>query len=251
MELYPAIDLLGGRCVRLRQGDYDAVTVYGDDPVAVATSFAAAGATWIHIVDLDAARTGDPVNRSIIEAVSAAMGQRRVRVQTGGGVRTRESIDALRAAGVSRVVIGTAAVRDPALVDTATADWSDGIAVGLDFRLGTDGSRDVAVHGWTSGSGLDLLELVRRFEPSGAALIVTEIGRDGMLTGPDLEGLSAVLASTTSKVIASGGVSSLDDIVALDRLQVSGRSLAGVITGKAIYEGRFDVADACAALTTP
>ncbi len=249
MELYPAIDILDGRCVRLRQGDYADATTYGDDPVAMAASFADAGARWIHVVDLDAARTGSPANRPIISALTNAVRGGGVRVQTGGGVRDRASVDALREAGVARVVVGTAAVRDPSLVDAAAADWPGGVAVGLDFRHRADGTCEVAVHGWTEGSGVDLFDLVRRFDGSGAAaLVVTEIGRDGMLTGPDVDGLGRVLAATGVDVIASGGVSSLGDLRTLAALESGGRRLAGAITGKAVYEGRFSVADALAAL---
>lgn len=250
MDLYPAIDILGGSCVRLRQGDYADATTYGSDPVGMALSFAAEGARWIHVVDLDAARTGSPVNRPIISALTEAVGSSGVRVQTGGGVRDRASIDALRAAGVARVVVGTAAVHNPSLVDAAAADWPGGVAVGLDFRHRADGGCEVAVHGWTEGSGVDLFELVRRFDGSGAAaLVVTEIGRDGMLTGPDVDGLGRVLAATSEAgIIASGGVSSAGDLEVLAGLERAGRRLAGAITGKAVYAGRFGVAEALAVL---
>jgi phosphoribosylformimino-5-aminoimidazole carboxamide ribotide isomerase len=250
MELYPAIDILGGRCVRLRQGDYADATTYGSDPVGMALSFAAEGARWIHVVDLDAARTGSPVNRPIISALTDAVGVSGVWVQTGGGVRDRASIDALRASGVARVVVGTAAVRDPSLGDAAAADWPGGVAVGLDFRHRPDGGCEVAVHGWTEGSGVDLFELVRRFDGSGAAaLVVTEIGRDGMLSGPDVDGLGRVLEATSAAgIVASGGVSSVGDLEVLAGLERAGRRLAGAITGKAVYEGRFGVAEALAVL---
>jgi phosphoribosylformimino-5-aminoimidazole carboxamide ribotide isomerase len=249
MELFPAIDLRDGRCVRLRQGDYAQETVYGDDPVAVAVSFAEAGAPWIHVVDLDAARGDAPRNRPIISALSTAVAEYGVRVQTGGGVRDRAAAEALREHGVARVIIGTAAVRRPELVAEIAAQWPGGAVVGLDFRHHADGRCEVAVQGWTEGSGLDLFDLVAKFSDSGAAaFVVTEISRDGMLVGPDVAGLSAVLARTHVDVIASGGVSSLDDLVALGSVNVDGRTLAGVITGKAIYEGRFNVEDALAVL---
>jgi phosphoribosylformimino-5-aminoimidazole carboxamide ribotide isomerase len=251
VEILPAIDLLDGHCVRLRQGDYGDVTVYGDDPLEVAAGFVGEGARWIHVVDLDAARTGSPVNRRIISALTDSVGSAGVRVQTGGGVRDLASVEALRDAGVARVVIGTAAVRDPRLVDRAAAGWPGGIAVGLDFRHTPGGSCEVAVHGWTEGSGVDLFELVRRFDGSGAgALVVTEIGRDGMLSGPDVDGLAGVLAATsTVDVIASGGVSSIGDLLTLAAIDAAGRRLAGAITGKAVYEGRFGVAEAIAAVS--
>ncbi len=232
MELYPAIDLLGGRCVRLYQGDYDRETVYGDDPVAVARGFESDGAGWIHVVDLDAARTGDPVNRPVVAAIAAAVS---VPVQTGGGVRDEAAADALFDAGVARVVVGTAALEDPEFVRSLAARRP--VAVGLDAR-----GRDVAVRGWLEGSGADLLDLARAFEDAGiAALVVTEISRDGTLDGPDIAGLASVLAATSIPVIASGGVGALDDLVALAALESAGRRLAGAIVGRAIYEGRVDV----------
>jgi phosphoribosylformimino-5-aminoimidazole carboxamide ribotide isomerase len=249
MELFPAIDLRGGKCVRLQQGDYARETVYGDDPVAVAVSFAEAGAPWIHVVDLDAARGDAPLNRPIIRALSSAVSEFGVRVQTGGGVRDVGAAAALRESGVARVIIGTAAVRTPQLVAHIAKEWSGGAVVGLDFRHLADGRCEVAVQGWTEGSGLDLFDLVATFSDSGAAaFVVTEIGRDGMLAGPDVDGLRAVVAKTHVDVIASGGVSSLEDLMALQAVNVEGRTLAGVITGKAIYEGRFTVDEALDAL---
>jgi phosphoribosylformimino-5-aminoimidazole carboxamide ribotide isomerase len=219
MDLYPAIDLLGGRCVRLYQGDYDRSTTYGGDPVAQARQFEAEGAPWIHVVDLDAARSGDPVNRAVIGEIAAAVG---VPVQTGGGVRDTAAAEALFGLGVSRVVVGTAALEDPGFV------------------------RSLA--GRREGSGRDLLELAGEFAEAGvAALVVTEIGRDGTLAGPDTDGLSSVLAESPVPLIASGGVGTLADIEALSRLRSGGRTLEGVIVGRALYEGRFGVAEAVAA----
>jgi phosphoribosylformimino-5-aminoimidazole carboxamide ribotide isomerase len=232
--IYPAIDLRGGRCVRLRQGDYTDETVYGDDPVAMARSFAEAGASWIHVVDLDAARTGEPVNRPVIAAIAEAV-RGTARIQTGGGVRTVADAEALARAGVGRVVMGTAAVAHPELVERASSYVA--VAVGLDHRGG-----ELAVHGWTEGSGLQVVDVLDRY-PHADAFVVTEIGRDGMLTGPDVDGLEAVMAATGVPVIASGGIASLDDLRALAHLGV-----AGAITGKAVYEGRFTVAEALAAV---
>ncbi len=241
MELFPAIDLRAGRCVRLRQGDFDAETVYDDDPVAVARAFAGAGAPWIHVVDLDAARTGEPANLAVVERIVAAVP---CAVQVGGGVRTAEAARALLLAGATRVVIGTAAVEHPELVDELCQHHPGRIAVGLDAR-----GREVVVRGWTEGSGLDLTDLARRFDRSGiAALIVTEIGRDGMMIGPDVDQLASVLAATETPIVASGGVGELADLLALSALQVDGRELAGAIVGRAIYEGRFSVGDALEAL---
>nr|MCU0260094.1 1-(5-phosphoribosyl)-5-[(5-phosphoribosylamino)methylideneamino] imidazole-4-carboxamide isomerase [Ilumatobacteraceae bacterium] len=231
VELYPAIDVRGGNVVRLRTGDYADETVYGDDPVTVARSFADAGASWIHVVDLDAARSGDPVNRAVIAAVADAV-RGRAGVQTGGGVRTLDDVRALADAGVARVVMGSAAVAEPTLVEQASAVLP--VAVGLDHRDG-----EVAVHGWTEGSGLRLDVALGRF-PSAAAFVITDISRDGMLAGPDVEGLRWAASLADVPVIASGGVASLDDIRALAAVP----GIAGVITGKALYEGRFDVASA-------
>jgi len=230
-ELFPAIDLRGGRVVRLRQGDYDDETVYGDDAVSVAESFVDQGATWIHVVDLDAARSGDPVNRPVIAAVARRLAGR-ARVQTGGGVRSVADAEALAAAGVARVVMGSAAMSTPSLV--AEASRLVPVAVGLDHRSG-----EVAVHGWTEVSGRTVHEVIDWF-PDAAAFVITDIARDGMLSGPDVVGLADVAARTTVPVIASGGVGSLADVAALSTIP----GLHGVITGKALYEKRFTVAEA-------
>ncbi len=235
IDLYPAIDLRGGRAVRLAQGDYGRETVYGDDPVAVAVGFASAGARWIHVVDLDAARNGDPANRPVVASIVAAVAGQ-ANVQTGGGVRTIADAQALATAGVARAVMGSAAVHDPTLVADAAKVLP--IAVGLDHRAG-----QLAVHGWTEESGVALFDVLDRY-PSAAAFVITDIARDGMLTGPDIGGLTAAQAATSLPVIASGGVATLDDIVALAAIA----GLGGVITGKALYEGRFTVAEALAVL---
>ncbi len=237
IDLYPAIDLLGGRVVRLRQGDYADETVYGDDPIAVARGFVGEGATWVHVVDLDAARSGDPINRPVVAAIVRAL-QGEAAVQTGGGVRSLADAQELADIGVGRVVMGSAAVREPALV--ADASEIVRVAVGLDHRDG-----EVAVHGWTEGSGLRLDNAYALF-PSADVFVVTDIGRDGMLVGPDIEGLTTSAALADAPVIASGGVSGLADVVALTRIE----NLGGIIAGKAIYEGRFSVAEALDALAT-
>jgi phosphoribosylformimino-5-aminoimidazole carboxamide ribotide isomerase len=240
-ELYPAIDLRGGRAVRLLRGDYAAETVYSDDPVAVARSFEAAGARWIHVVDLDAARSGEAGNLDLVAAVAKSV---RSKVETGGGVRSVAAAERLVDAGVARVVVGTAAVEQPELVTELAARFPGQVAVGLDAR-----GRHVAVKGWTETTGADLVELAKRFEGEGvSALIVTEIGRDGTMEGPDLDQLGAVLEATGVDVVASGGVGTLDDISALARLRSGGRALAGIIVGRAIYEGRFTVEEALACL---
>jgi phosphoribosylformimino-5-aminoimidazole carboxamide ribotide isomerase len=237
VELFPAIDLRDGKCVRLRQGDYSQETVYGGDPVAVAQEFEEDGAPWIHVVDLDAARTGRPENREVIAAIAGAVG---VPVQTGGGIRDEFSAEALLDRGIARIVIGTAALEDPRFVRRLASRHPGRVAVGLDARDG-----EAAVRGWTEGSGVTVLEAVSWFDDAGvAAFVVTDIARDGMLTGPDVEGLGRVLEVTRADVIASGGVGSLGDLQALSQLEVGGRRLAGAIVGKAIYEGVFTVAEA-------
>jgi phosphoribosylformimino-5-aminoimidazole carboxamide ribotide isomerase len=236
IELYPAIDLLGGRVVRLRQGDYADETVYGDDPVSVARGFAAEGARWIHVVDLDAAKSGDPINRPVVAAIVAALAGV-ANVQTGGGVRSLADARELADAGVARVVMGSAAVSNPALVESVSDIVA--VAVGLDHRNG-----EVAVHGWTEGSGLVLHDAYALF-PTADVFVITDIGRDGMLTGPDLDGLTRSAELAGAPVIASGGVSNLADVAALALID----NLGGIITGKAVYEGRFTVREALDALS--
>jgi phosphoribosylformimino-5-aminoimidazole carboxamide ribotide isomerase len=235
VDLYPAIDVCAGRVVRLTQGDYQAATVYEDDPVAVARSFVDAGATWIHVVDLDAARSGSPVNRPVVAAIAAAV-TGRAAVQTGGGVRSVADAEELANAGVTRVVMGSSAVREPQLV--AAAAKVVPVAVGLDHRNG-----ELAVHGWTEGSGISL-DAALDWYPDASAFVITDITRDGMLAGPDIDGLAATARRAAAPVIASGGVATLDDIAAVAALP----GVGGVITGKALYEGRFTVAEALAVL---
>jgi phosphoribosylformimino-5-aminoimidazole carboxamide ribotide isomerase len=242
MELYPAIDLRGGRVVQLVQGDFDRERDHGDDPVAIARRFVEAGACWIHTVDLDAARTGEPANRHLIAAIAAAVD---VPVQAGGGVRSAEAARALRDVGVARVVLGTAALEAPALVEEIAGQQP--VALGLDVR-----GREVVVRGWAEGSGVDWADALARLEASGAeAVVVTQVQVEGLMGGPDLDGLAEVVAATELDVIASGGVGQLADLVALDGVEGGGRRLAGAIVGTAIYEGRLDVAEAVAALRGP
>jgi len=227
MDLYPAIDLRGGRCVRLLQGDFDRETVYGDDPVAVAKEYEAAGAPWIHVVDLDAARRQGS-NRSVVEAIAAAVN---VHVQSGGGLRDGSLLEH----GLARIVLGSVALEQPTLVTELAAGNPGRIAVGLDHRDG-----EVRVRGWEEGSGRRLDDCVAEFTDAGvAAIIVTDIDRDGMLSGPDVDGLRAIAATTDVPVIASGGVGTLDHLRMLTETGV-----AGVIVGKALYEGRFTVEEA-------
>lgn len=239
MKLYPAIDIRGGNCVRLYQGDYDRETVYGDNPADQAAAFAEEGAAWIHCVDLDAARSGDQQNLASIAAIAERVD---VPLQVGGGVRTVEAAKRLWDAGVTRVVIGTAAVQNPELVRELAPQGQ--IAVGLD-AWGTD----IAVAGWEERTGQDLFETVASFADARvAAFVVTEIARDGTMEGPDLDGLSKVLATTVVPVIASGGVGTLEHLRLLAGLQAEGRRLEGVIAGRAIYEQAFTVSQAVAAL---
>jgi len=242
IELFPAIDLRDGRCVRLLRGDFRHETVYGDDPVAQARAFAAAGSRWVHVVDLDAARTGVPGNRPVVAAIAAGVGSD-VRIQTGGGVRDEAAAEALLATGVARVVVGTAALDDPTFVRRLADDHPGRVAIGLDVR-GTE----VAVRGWAEGSGRDIGEVTEELADAAvAALVVTQIEVDGTLAGPDVDGLARLLRSTAVDIVASGGVGTLDHIRALAALEVDGRRLAGVIVGKALYEGAFTIGEALAA----
>lgn len=247
MKLYPAIDLLGGRCVRLYQGDYDRSTTYGDDPVAQARAFVDEGAEVLHMVDLDAAKTGEPVNRPVIAAVCGAVD---IPVQVGGGVRDQRAAAALFDAGVSRVVIGTAAIENPGLVtDLCTAGGS--VAVGIDARGG-----EVATHGWTERTGRTVSDLASDFAEAGVeALVVTEISRDGTLEGPDVAGLTELLAATPIPVVASGGVGNLDHLRSLASVRAEAgdgtRRFEGVIVGRALYEGAFTLVEALAATGGP
>jgi phosphoribosylformimino-5-aminoimidazole carboxamide ribotide isomerase len=241
MQLFPSIDVLDGQVVRLLRGDYDADTVYSDDPVAVARGFADAGAPWIHVVDLNAARDGGDANLGAIEAICANV---QVRVQSGGGVRTIEDASDRFGAGVHRVVIGSAAVESPDLVDELAAMHPGRVAVGLDARV-----RDVAIHGWTEETGLDLVSQAQRFAaiPGIGALVVTGIDRDGTLEGPDVDQLREVLAAVSTPLVASGGVGSLDDLRELASVAHDGRGFSGAIVGRAIYERRFTVEEGIAA----
>ena len=237
LTLYPAVDIRDGRAVRLTQGRADAETVYDEDPVAAAVAFAEAGAEWLHIVDLDAAFTGEPRNRHLIADIVEATG---VPVQASGGVRSMRDLDAAVEYGASRVVIGTMALEEPSFVAAAVAEHADKVAVGLD----ADGTT-LKARGWTTSSG-DLFEALRRFTIMGVQRFVfTDISRDGMLTGPNVERLREVADATVARVTASGGVSSLDD---LRTLQTAHPRVDAAIVGKALYAGRFTLAEALAAV---
>ena len=231
MDLYPAIDLRGGRCVRLHQGDFDQETVYGEDPVGQARRFADAGVPWVHVVDLDASRR-QGTNRDVVVGVAEAVAP--VRVQSGGGVRDGALLDA----GVERVVLGSLAVDDPAAAKALIATYPGRVAIGLDHWDG-----EIRTRGWEERSGVQLLDAVAWPEFDGAAsFVVTNIARDATLLGPDLDGLAQVVRATTTPVIASGGVGTVDDLRALTNTGVE-----GVIVGKALYEGRFTVEEALTA----
>ncbi len=237
MDLYPSIDVRGGRCVRLYQGDYGREIVYGDDPVAVARGFAGAGAPWIHVVDLDAAR-GQGDNRDLVLAVARAVD---VPVQAGGGVRDGSLLDA----GVARVVLGSLAMAEPDRAAALIESYPGRVVIGLDHRDG-----EVRVRGWEAGSGVSLHDALRWPQFGGAAaFVVTNIAHDATMQGPDLDGLAGVLAVTETPVVASGGVGTVEHLEALAALEAGGRRLAGAIVGRAIYEGTVDVAAALARLT--
>jgi 1-(5-phosphoribosyl)-5-[(5-phosphoribosylamino)methylideneamino] imidazole-4-carboxamide isomerase/N-(5'phosphoribosyl)anthranilate isomerase len=238
LELLPAVDLLDGQAARLVQGVAGTETGYGD-PVEAATGFAAQGARWLHVVDLDAAFGRGPRNREHLGRIVAAVGP--VQVEASGGVRTADDLHALLERGAARVVIGTAALEDPEWVAEACARHGEAVAVGLDAR-----GRTLQARGWTASGG-DLFEVLQRLEAAGCRRFVhTEVARDGMLTGPATDRLAQVLAATSRPVIASGGVATLDDLRALATLEPSG--LEGAIVGKALYAGRFTVTDALATL---
>lgn len=238
MILYPAIDLKDGRCVRLVEGRFDAATVFNDDPAAQAAAFEHAGFEWVHVVDLDGAVSGAPGNA---DAVSTILARVALPVQIGGGVRTRASIAFWLERGARRVILGTAAVRDPALVREAARAHPDGIAVGIDARDGF-----VAVQGWTETTTLPAVDLARRFEDAGVAcLIVTDISRDGKKSGVNVALTAAIADAVRVPVIASGGLRSVDDIRALKAHRDG--IIHGAILGRALYDGDIDPAEALAA----
>ena len=241
LTLYPAIDLKGGACVRLRRGDMDQATVYGDDPGAQAVAWQYAGCPWLHVVDLDGAFAGRSVNTEAVRAILAAA---RVPVQLGGGIREMASIEAWLSEGVTRVILGSIAAKNPALVQQACREFPGRIAVGIDARDGL-----VATEGWAETSSLSAEALALRFEDAGAAAIIfTDIGRDGMLSGLNLEATAELARAITTPVIASGGVGSVEDLVSLRAVAAETPGIEGVIVGRALYDGRITPAEALAAL---
>jgi phosphoribosylformimino-5-aminoimidazole carboxamide ribotide isomerase len=237
--IFPAIDLRGGRCVRLIQGRPEAETVYGADPVAVARRWASCGARWLHLVDLDGAFAGSPQQLEIVGRITAALD---IPVQLGGGLRTMEQIESALAAGVARVVLGTVAVTDPGLVrEACSAFGSDKVLVGLDARNGL-----VAVKGWQDVTSRQILEVAAEIRECGVErLIYTDTDRDGMLMGPNLGMIRELAVQSGLRLIASGGVSCLDDVIRLWELEPLG--VEGVILGKSLYEGRIRLEDALSA----
>jgi phosphoribosylformimino-5-aminoimidazole carboxamide ribotide isomerase len=237
--LFPAIDLKDGEAVRLEQGDMARATVFNRDPAAQARAFAQQGFDYLHIVDLDGAFAGKPMNAVAVEHILAAV---KIPVQLGGGIRDRATIDAWFGKGIARVIIGTAAVRDPALVKEAARAYPGRVAVGLDARDGK-----VAVEGWAATSTLAVLDIARRFEDAGvAAIIYTDVKRDGMLQGLDLDATIALADQVSIPVIASGGLASIEDVRSL--MSPRAQKLAGAIVGRALYDGRLDAAAALAVL---
>jgi phosphoribosylformimino-5-aminoimidazole carboxamide ribotide isomerase len=237
--ILPAIDLRGGQCVRLRQGDYAQETVFGADPAAEARRWVEQGAAWLHLVDLDGAREGRPVNGPSVRAIVRAAG---VPCQLGGGLRSEDHIEEALGWGVTRVVIGTRALRDPEWGAMVCRRFAGRVAVGIDARQGR-----VAVEGWLETSDRPALDLARQCSAWGpAAIVYTDVSRDGMLEGPNVEATAELAAAVPTPVIASGGVTTLDDVARL-----AGRGLAGCIIGRALYEGRLDLKAAIALAEQP
>ena len=231
MILYPAIDLKDGTCVRLVRGEMASATVFNEDPAAQARRFADAGFTWLHVVDLDGAFAGHSINGEAVRAIRAAVD---LRIQLGGGIRDRDAIEGWLSLGIERVVLGTAALRDPGLVRRAAADHPGAIVIGIDARAGS-----VAIEGWAETTEVGVVELARRFEDCGvAALIYTDVDRDGTLSGIDVTGAADLARQIRIPVIVSGGVSSLADIAAVKAHEADG--IAGVICGRALYDGGID-----------
>ena len=239
MILYPAIDLKDGQCVRLLRGDMAQATVFGHDPAAQAAKFQAAGCEWLHLVDLNGAFAGAPVNAAAVEAILARV---TVPCQLGGGIRDMATIEAWLKRGLARVILGTVAVENPALVRQAARAFPDRVAVGIDARHGL-----AATKGWATATDAQAADLARRFEDAGvAALIYTDIDRDGAMSGPNSDATAALARAVTIPVIASGGVSSLADLAALRATGV----IAGAISGRALYDGTIDLATALRTLAT-
>jgi phosphoribosylformimino-5-aminoimidazole carboxamide ribotide isomerase len=239
--LYPAIDIRGGQAVRLLQGDYERETAYDADPVDAATRWAGEGAEFLHVVDLDGAKAGEPCNLEAVRRIAAAV---ECPIQVGGGIRDKEAVDAVFDAGADRVVIGTAALRDPEFLDDVLGTHGDKVVVSVDARGG-----NVALQGWTEGTGRDVAETVAHLDERGVRrFLCTEIAVDGTMAGPALEELERIAITTSAQVIASGGVGDLDDLHALALLGEARENIEGAIVGRALYERRFTVKEGIAAL---
>jgi len=237
-SLYPAIDLKGGQVVRLKRGEMDQATIYADDPAAQARSFIEAGFAWVHMVDLDGAFAGKPANAAAVRAIIAAVPS--ARLQLGGGIRSMETAEAWLDAGVSRIILGSAAVKDPDFARAACRAFPGRVALGIDARDGM-----VATEGWAETSDVSATDLARRFEDSGAAAVIyTDIARDGMLTGVNVTATAALALAVRLPVIASGGVAGIEDITAL---REAGAGIEGAILGRALYDGRIEPKQALAA----
>lgn len=237
LNLYPAIDLKNGECVRLQQGDMDRVTVFNRDPAAQAAQWEKAGFQYLHLVDLDGAFAGKPANAEAVKAIRRAV---TLPIQLGGGIRSEATIESWLDAGITRVILGTVAVRDPALVKAAAKRWPGRIVVGIDARSGR-----VAVEGWAEASDLDAIELAKKFTDAGvAAIVYTDIDRDGLLRGVNVAATAAMARAVPIPVIASGGLAGIADIVALKREAANGAAIDGAILGRALYDGRIDPAEA-------
>lgn len=233
--VYPAIDIRDGKCVRLQQGDYNQETIYNDSPLTVSKSWEEQGGQFIHLVDLDGAKAGHPVNDAIIGAIAKNAG---VPVQVGGGLRTLADVEKLLGLGVSRVIIGTAAINDHTFTEAVLAKYGDKVAIGIDARNGY-----VATHGWLNTSEVRAEDLAKELAAKGAeTFIYTDISRDGMMQGPNIEGIVSMAATSGKTVIASGGVTSLDDLMRLSAH--SGSGVGGAIVGKALYTGNINLAEA-------
>lgn len=241
MILYPAIDIRGGQAVRLLQGDYERETAYDADPVDAATRWAGEGAEFLHVVDLDGAKAGKPQNLESVRRIAAAVG---CPIQVGGGVRDHQAVDAVLGAGAARVVIGTAALRDPEFLDDVLEAHGDKVVVSVDARGG-----NVALQGWTEGTGHDVADTVAHLDERGVRrFLCTEIAVDGTMAGPALEELERIAVATSAQVIASGGVGDVDDLHALAFLGEARENIEGAIVGRALYERRFTVEEGIAAL---
>ncbi|MEQ8735339.1 MAG: 1-(5-phosphoribosyl)-5-[(5-phosphoribosylamino)methylideneamino]imidazole-4-carboxamide isomerase [Rhodospirillaceae bacterium] len=241
VDLYPAIDLKDGVCVRLAQGDMNRATVFNDNPAQQAKAFQDAGANWIHVVDLNGAFAGKPVNAEAVESILRTV---TVPVQLGGGIRDFDMVTHWLTTGVNRIVLGTAALKDPDLVRQACKEFPGHIAVGIDARGGW-----VAVEGWAESSDVTAVELARRFEDAGVSVIIhTDIDRDGVLGGPNLNASADLADAVNIPIIVSGGVASLEDIGAIKRRAIKSPGLVGVISGRALYDGRIDLAEAISLL---